>query len=93
MEIRMTMEKDAMTKYRICPYGSDRWKVQRRFLGLFWVNVNEMVGPGYYTFITFDLESEAERWIKGQVAAEHLGNARKLIARERQRSVVPRPFP
>jgi hypothetical protein len=73
-----------MTHYRICPYGSDSWKVQRRVLGIFWVNISEM---------TFDLESEAEHWIKHQVAAEHLKNARKLIALERQRSVLPRPFP
>jgi len=52
-------------KYRICPYGLDMWKVQRKRLG-FWFDVTTQVAADMSLVRTFNIEADAERWIEDQ---------------------------
>lgn len=82
-----------MTRYRICPHGLDRWKVQEKDWMLGWFDVRHEVGMDTHETMSFALESEAEAWIRDQVARADLERIQRALEKQRSRDVVPRPFP
>lgn len=82
-----------MTSYRIVPHGRERWALQMRWFGLFWIRVFVMRGWDYYERLTFPSEEAAERWIRDQLAAEADERHEKVVAAQRRAHVLPREFP
>lgn len=56
-----------MTRYRIVPYRSRSWLVQRRWLW-FWIDCTRILVDDYCKPVTFDTMAEAAEWIKEQAA-------------------------
>jgi hypothetical protein len=81
-----------MTRFRIVPYSSDRWKVQDRWL-FFWMDCKVLVGPDYYERVTFASESDAEQWIDRHLQREREYDANRREAARRAGHYVPREYP
>lgn len=81
-----------MSRYRICPHATLEWKVQRRFLWMWW-DVTRNVGYQTYEVVAFDNESLAEVWIQERLNREQELAALRAEARRRRRHYVPRAYP
>ncbi len=81
-----------MTRFRIMPYGADRWKVQTRWLFL-WVDVTVLVGHDTYDRVSFDLEEEAESWIDRHHEREREWQRQNIETARRKGHYVPREYP
>ncbi len=80
-------------KFRIAPYGDDKWKIQRKWLGLFWVDVLWLVGQDTYDRLSFSDKEHAKMWIDGTLEHTETTWRRKRVAQERAREIVPEEYP
>ena len=81
-----------MSSYRIAPDGAEGWKVQSKWLGLFWFTLHREVSYGYWETLSFPTEAEAEAWIDKALDYERRNAEWHQKSRER-RSIPPRTYP
>ena len=81
-----------MTRFRIVPYGADRWKVQDRWLFL-WLDCMALIGSYEYARITFATEAEAEQWIDAHHKKERDYDAARRETARRHGRFIPREYP
>lgn len=81
-----------MSRFRICPWGLTKWKVQKRTL-LGWGDMTKSVGEGAYHVCVFDTEFEAENFIDKRLAGYRQMAELEAAERERRRNIVPREYP
>lgn len=79
-----------MTRYRICPYDLNKWKVQSKCL--FWWFDEKIYHEYSYTKI-FETEKEAENWIDDRIESDTSYNLYKKEVAERKRNIQPREYP
>jgi hypothetical protein len=82
-----------MSEYRIVPCDDDGWKVQGKWLGLFWRDVGSWVGYQMWSPYFFKTEADAEAHIWSMISDETKRVSRKLTALRRKRTIPPRAFP
>lgn len=71
-------------KYRIVPYGIDRWAIQR---GLFfiWIYLERMVGYEAFEVISFSTIAEAKEFIDSLIVERDIFEIEKRIIKDRKK--------
>ena len=80
-----------MPRFRICPdFGG--WKVQSKWLGVFWRTEGFWIGYDAWSGHHFDTEAEAEQYIRNRLERESINRTQDALYRARAR-IQPREFP
>lgn len=75
-----------MTRYRVAPYGVDQWKIQKRWLGLLWVDIFWLVAYDTYDRLSFSDKENATKWIDGTLELRETTWRRKLDVKARAKA-------
>lgn len=81
-----------MATYRIAPHGATGWKVQKRFLWL-WFDVTTLIGYDLLDRVWFNTAAEAKKWIDDELAVRAGRIAYDAEAARRSRAVKPEVYP
>ncbi len=82
-----------MSKYRIAPFEVDRWKIQRKWLWLFWVDVLNLVGQDTYEVVSFADKDRAKAFIDGRLEVTETHYRDRSMAAIRRAQEVPEEYP